>query len=406
MFPLHVESYNVVHNFIKDHGFKIDLPVLSRAEVFDISLTFDPGVIPRFKGDDVVHSFILMSQMLAGEQFLDVIKRFLWNDKFVPFHNPNIDRGLKVKNQLEETVDILRGFKNSLRGIITFANNSDPLGGQFSTVTIQVTIVNNEVVVSGHFMAVSATNTLQFELIMLNAIGKAIATELGLKFSKIVMHIGRLMISHTIDFAVDWTMGRVAIPNLASLSEFKEWGHNFNTNLITGALSKENIEKIFFEDDPDQEEDDMDVVIDELDDGMTHIELALRTLSDTQKIVSGMVPGCISDPPTNRQICEAAYAMNEEVHELVRKVGWKSWKKNPTLTDEQIVDVVDEYADILAFQGLLTHLIMLRTGITAEDLASGYAYKTIKNIQRFMGESGEAGYVGVKNLSETERADG
>lgn len=58
--------------------------------------------------------------------------------------------------------------------------------------------------------------------------------------------------------------------------------------------------------------------------------------------------------------------------------------------------IVEEFADILAFLGTWVMLLELM-GITSGELAQAYMLKRQKNVARFAGASGEAGYTGIAN---------
>ena len=102
----------------------------------------------------------------------------------------------------------------------------------------------------------------------------------------------------------------------------------------------------------------------------------------------------ITGIPTNQQITEMGFAINGEVFELLQGLGWKSWKDNPEMDQEQVLKIAEEFADVMAFFGALTVLVQRRTGLTINDLAAAYILKSRKNVKRFLGESGEAGYSG------------
>lgn len=120
----------------------------------------------------------------------------------------------------------------------------------------------------------------------------------------------------------------------------------------------------------------------------------LGQLAALQLIVSGMVPGAITDEVTNEQVTTTCFALSGEIFELAQELGWKNWKKNPKLTPRQVADIAEEFADVMAFLGMLLNLIERRTGLSWDDLAGAYFAKSEKNIQRFLGESGEEGYEG------------
>lgn len=111
---------------------------------------------------------------------------------------------------------------------------------------------------------------------------------------------------------------------------------------------------------------------------------ALMMLKEIQHDVSSMVPGAITDaPPSPDQIRTYFLAMAVEIYELMSEFpGWKPWKEPKAVNRER---VVDEFADILAFTGVILNYID-QLGISMVDLARGYAHKTNVNISRFNGE--------------------
>lgn len=113
------------------------------------------------------------------------------------------------------------------------------------------------------------------------------------------------------------------------------------------------------------------------------VKYGLQALADTQKIVSGMVKGAITeDSPTKDQLCVYFLALIRELTELLNELNWKPWKNEFTPNAPK---VIDEFADILAFQGLII-VYLEKLGISQTDLANGYAMKTRVNIERFRGE--------------------
>lgn len=120
----------------------------------------------------------------------------------------------------------------------------------------------------------------------------------------------------------------------------------------------------------------------------------LYHLSKVQENVSGLVED-FGEELTNDQVARAAFAMTGEVFELAQELGWKNWKDNPEMTPEHKAVVLEEYADVMAFFGLITYYVMLRTKASPRELEVAYWNKTKKNIARFLGESGEDGYNGT-----------
>ena len=106
--------------------------------------------------------------------------------------------------------------------------------------------------------------------------------------------------------------------------------------------------------------------------------------------------GGISGEVTNQQVTEMFMGLMVEVGELAQEVGWKSWKDNPTITEEHVEKVAGEWADCLAFFLICTKLTMDRFDLSSRDLVTAYLNKSKTNVLRFKGESGEEGYTGVK----------
>lgn len=121
----------------------------------------------------------------------------------------------------------------------------------------------------------------------------------------------------------------------------------------------------------------------------------LSELFARQREVSGLIPGHISDEPTNYNILLGSFALIGEVFELAQELGWKDWKDNKEMTAEHRAVIAEEFADILAFLGYLLHLVVTRADLSVDVLAEAYFAKTEKNVARFEGTSGEAGYSGV-----------
>jgi NTP pyrophosphatase (non-canonical NTP hydrolase) len=122
----------------------------------------------------------------------------------------------------------------------------------------------------------------------------------------------------------------------------------------------------------------------------THDNLlfGLRDLAIIQEHVSGLVPDAVtSDKPTKDQIRTYFLALIKEEMELMDELGWKPWKDTPVDSGK----IVDEFADVLAFLGLIIHYLD-QMGISQHMLAKGYIVKTIRNYHRFTDGNGEKGY--------------
>lgn len=114
--------------------------------------------------------------------------------------------------------------------------------------------------------------------------------------------------------------------------------------------------------------------------GLGNIYLGLRSLAETQYLVSGQLPGALE--PTKENFAVYALSLHDEIGEFVRELGWKPWKKD---FDIDRTRVADEFADILAFLGLFIHYLD-RLGISPSDLARQYREKSEVNIRRMHGE--------------------
>ena len=111
---------------------------------------------------------------------------------------------------------------------------------------------------------------------------------------------------------------------------------------------------------------------------------ALQKLAAIQHDVSMPVAGCIPEDgemPTKDGIRTYVLAMTVELMEFVQTLDWKPWKNKTNVDRDR---VIDEFADILAFQGIIIHYLELM-GINPVDLAEGYRKKSIVNIERFLG---------------------
>lgn len=115
------------------------------------------------------------------------------------------------------------------------------------------------------------------------------------------------------------------------------------------------------------------------------IDGGLRGLVEVQGEVSAMVADALPTkndiPPIN--ILTYGFAIMKEITELMDELGWKPWKPRKPIDRER---VADEFADILAFLGLLTIYVMRLTGLTTTELAAAYLRKSDVNVARFNGE--------------------
>lgn len=115
--------------------------------------------------------------------------------------------------------------------------------------------------------------------------------------------------------------------------------------------------------------------------------LGLSLLLDVQRNVSALVPGAVNEankdtglvePPTKDQIRTVYTALSVELAELIQELDWKPWKNKVPNT----VNIANEFADILAFLGLLIFYLN-SMGVSPYTLVKAYVEKTETNINRF-----------------------
>jgi dimeric dUTPase (all-alpha-NTP-PPase superfamily) len=106
------------------------------------------------------------------------------------------------------------------------------------------------------------------------------------------------------------------------------------------------------------------------------IAAGLHELQRVQEEVSGLVPGALD--LTSENLRTYGLALMVEIAEFIQELPWKPWRENrPTDTDR----VTDEFADILAFIGLIINYLE-QMGISHEELAAAYFRKTLVNVER------------------------
>lgn len=117
-----------------------------------------------------------------------------------------------------------------------------------------------------------------------------------------------------------------------------------------------------------------------------HMDLAdgLYAIQFTQRFISDLSGAAFGDyqTPTPDQIRTVFAALFVELGELLQTLNWKPWKENRELNFSRITD---EFADILAFLGLLL-VYFGKFGISPEMLARAYLRKTKVNFERFIGQ--------------------
>jgi NTP pyrophosphatase (non-canonical NTP hydrolase) len=72
-----------------------------------------------------------------------------------------------------------------------------------------------------------------------------------------------------------------------------------------------------------------------------------------------------------------------ELGEFIQALGWKPWRNDNR--DHSQEKVLDEFADILAFLGVLITILQSH-GITIDDIADAYIDKIVVNMNRFIGK--------------------
>jgi len=118
------------------------------------------------------------------------------------------------------------------------------------------------------------------------------------------------------------------------------------------------------------------------------LALGLAVLSSVQEVVSGVVPDAIplpGTPVTKENFRTYILALLVEVSEFAQEFDYKSWSSRSNLLGIKETSspdrVLDEFADILAFLGVIL-VYMQRLGFSTRDIAEAYAFKTRVNMQR------------------------
>jgi hypothetical protein len=108
-------------------------------------------------------------------------------------------------------------------------------------------------------------------------------------------------------------------------------------------------------------------------------------------------------PASKVQWVTQAWALEDELHELLRAVGWKPWKGTPA---PDPTEVMYENGDVLAFTGnILRYILALPGGsIQPHELADAYARVTQRNVARYRGQV--PGYDVPRSTKSTAMEDG
>jgi NTP pyrophosphatase (non-canonical NTP hydrolase) len=126
------------------------------------------------------------------------------------------------------------------------------------------------------------------------------------------------------------------------------------------------------------------------DEGATDIlaeALAILVATERLLVVNNPEGGPTLDKDAVR---EYAFALCGEVHELADELGWKSWKL-PREPDHERSK--DEFADVLAFLGVMAQLTNTLAGTNCWSLAEQFRAKSRVNIER-INEGKHEGYGG------------
>ena len=107
--------------------------------------------------------------------------------------------------------------------------------------------------------------------------------------------------------------------------------------------------------------------------------LGLKVLVDTQRDVTPKLDPMIFERPIDETTRSYILATIVELTELMDELDWKMWTPPKTLDKDRIAD---EFADILAFLGIIQWILFHRVGLTSEDLARAYKAKTKENARR------------------------
>lgn len=117
----------------------------------------------------------------------------------------------------------------------------------------------------------------------------------------------------------------------------------------------------------------------------SQISVGLAALASVQSEVSAMVDDALpidgGVPPIN--VLTYGYALIKEITELADELGWKPWKPRRVIDQSR---VADEFADVLAFLGLITLYVMRLANLGTSDLAAAYLRKSDVNVARFSGK--------------------
>lgn len=114
---------------------------------------------------------------------------------------------------------------------------------------------------------------------------------------------------------------------------------------------------------------------------MVELTRALSAMANVQTVLSHAAPdGGWHDKERAEALRTYGWALTEEIHELIREIGWKPWKDNKP---PDPAAVLKEFGDVMAFFGVLTALTMEAIGVNAWDLSESYRWVSLDNARRF-----------------------
>lgn len=112
------------------------------------------------------------------------------------------------------------------------------------------------------------------------------------------------------------------------------------------------------------------------------VMIGMEALANTQLIVSGPVKDGLSGSRT--AIVDYSFALTEEVHEIARELSWRPWR---TPKPPDVEKVTEEFADLLAFLGVMIVNAATACGMRpaefAEMIAKQYGTVSVRNFNRF-----------------------
>jgi NTP pyrophosphatase (non-canonical NTP hydrolase) len=82
----------------------------------------------------------------------------------------------------------------------------------------------------------------------------------------------------------------------------------------------------------------------------------------------------------------ACFGAVAEIVEVAEAAGWKPWRREEYLNEEQLDHLAEEVGDVFHFISWCMRNIEQRYGLTTLDFARGFMRAHLKNVARFMGQ--------------------